>query len=129
MSTTPGLSLAHGVSFPDRFARIGWPFLLAAGGAFGSLAFACAAPFVAIAAMSGATLAPRMALATILAMWVANQAVGFSLLDYPQTVNTAAWGLAIGVAVLAATAAAALASRRAPRGGAAAYIAAFAPLS
>jgi hypothetical protein len=35
--------------------------------------------------------------------WIANQAVGFGILRYPHTWNTAAWGITIGVGAMFAT--------------------------
>ena len=45
------------------------------------------------------------------AAWIVNQAIGFGVLYYPHDLKTIAWGLAIGVGALAATAAATLALR------------------
>lgn len=68
-----------------------------------SWAFACAAPFAAFAAAAALTLARRDALALIIAVWVANQAVGFVLLSYPVDATTLAWGAVLGVAAIVAT--------------------------
>ena len=38
------------------------------------------------------------------AAWIVNQAIGFGVLGYPMEMKTLLWGLAIGVAALAATA-------------------------
>jgi hypothetical protein len=71
-----------------------------------SLYFACAAPFAAFAAAAALTLARRDALWLSAAVWLANQVVGYVLLDYPVNANSLAWGAAIGVAAIAATLAA-----------------------
>jgi len=44
----------------------------------------------------------REALATMGAIWLANQVVGFLALDYPHDMTTMLWGLALGVAALLA---------------------------
>ena len=68
-----------------------------------SWAFACAAPFAAFAAAASLTLARRDALALIVAVWAANQAVGFMLLGYPADAGSLAWGAMLGAAAIAAT--------------------------
>lgn len=81
--------------------------LLAAGCAAASFAFACATPFAAYAVIAAAMLALPSALLVVAAAWIVNQAIGFGALGYPHDPNTVFWGLAIGIAALAATAAAA----------------------
>ncbi|HEX2943171.1 MAG TPA: hypothetical protein VHO91_19120 [Rhodopila sp.] len=73
-----------------------------------SAVFACATPFAAIATLAALTYRRHQALAVIGMAWVANQAIGYFLLGYPWTWDSAAWGVAIGIsaglAVLAITA-------------------------
>ncbi len=69
-------------------------------------AFACATPFAAVAAFGALTLRSRAAVVLTLGVWLGNQAIGFGLLHYPQDASTFAWGGAIGMAALAALAAA-----------------------
>ncbi|RUM00162.1 hypothetical protein [Rhizobium chutanense] len=71
-----------------------------------SLLFACVTPFVALAAMSAVILPRRMAVTAVLLAWLANQMIGYLVLGYPQTWDSYAWGLAIGVAAFASLAAA-----------------------
>lgn len=80
-----------------------WAAALAVATVAGSLASACMLPFVALAVVAAATLPRAGALATVGIIWAANQAIGFGLLGYPGTTYAIAWGLAIGVAALAAT--------------------------
>jgi hypothetical protein len=82
--------------------------LLIAGCALASFALACATPFAAYAVIAGAMLPWPSALLVVAAAWIVNQAIGFGALHYPHDANTIYWGLAIGAAALAATAAAAL---------------------
>jgi len=73
-----------------------------------SLALACAAPLAGIAALGGIHLNRRLALTLALVAWLANQAVGFGLLQYPTDPTTVAWGVAIGLGTLAGAEAARL---------------------
>jgi hypothetical protein len=66
-----------------------------------SRAFACATPFAALATLATFTLRDREAVGLVLFVWLANQVVGFSMLGYPWTASTFAWGAAIGAAALA----------------------------
>jgi hypothetical protein len=83
------------------------PAVLVVISAVGSWEFACITPFVAFAVVAGYALSPRMALLTVAAVWLANQAIGFAVLGYPWTVDTILWGFAIGAVALFATALAA----------------------
>jgi hypothetical protein len=100
-------------------------FMVAASVAF-SLGFACATPLAAFGAISALTLDRRNAVLFTGAVWAANQAVGYSILDYPVTANSLAWGAVIGLAaILAALAARWCATRFAERSQVAAIIAGF----
>lgn len=72
----------------------------------GSALYACAAPFAAIAALAAAHMDRRAGLALVVVSWLANQAIGFGLLDYPHTASTFAWGAVIGIGTVAGFAAA-----------------------
>jgi hypothetical protein len=76
--------------------------LLGASAAF-SLGLACATPFAAFGAAAVLTLSRREALVLILSVWLANQIIGFAVLDYPWTAGTFGWGIALAVAVVVAT--------------------------
>jgi hypothetical protein len=92
--------------------------LLTAACALASFAFVCATPFAAFAVIAAATLPLRPALLVTLAAWLVNQAIGFGFLHYPLDATTLAWGVAIGGAALAATAASAGILRLTERTGA-----------
>src|SRR5262249_44745068 len=77
-----------------------------------SLVFSCATPFAAFAVFAAAVLPLRSALATIVAVWLVNQVIGFGLLGFPHDLNTVLWGLALGIAAAAATVAAAVLFQR-----------------
>jgi hypothetical protein len=93
------------------FASALWVALVAGLSVIGSLAFACAAPLAAIAALAGTKMRAGEGAALVVAAWLANQLVGDLLLDYPQTFESFAWGAAIGVAALIGFAAAHAVSR------------------
>jgi hypothetical protein len=79
-----------------------WAAVLALTALLGSWALACAMPFAGFAAVSARTLRLRDALGTMAVIWLANQAVGFLVLDYPADAVTLAWGAGLGIAALAA---------------------------
>jgi hypothetical protein len=104
--------------FGGAFLAGAWIVFLSLSSVVFSWALACAAPLAAIAALGGIHLSRRLALVLAFTAWCANQAVGFGLLHYPTDPTTIAWGVAIGIATLAAAEiarAAALGLRTAPR--------------
>ncbi|HEX2115207.1 MAG TPA: hypothetical protein VHM01_12445, partial [Alphaproteobacteria bacterium] len=78
-----------------------WSTFLVVASTAGSVFFACATPFAALAAIAALTLPSRLALVTTMGVWLGNQAIGFLLLGYPVTANSLLWGLALGGAALA----------------------------
>jgi hypothetical protein len=115
---SPGVSTHLFAAIDARIAPLFCLMLLTAACVLASLAFACATPFAAFAALAGAMLP----LSAALAAWIVNQAIGFGVLGYPMEMNTLLWGLAIGVAALAATAVSAQVPRHLPAGGRAATL-------
>jgi hypothetical protein len=81
-----------------------WSVFLVLASTAGSLIFACATPFAAVAAVAVLTLPPRLALVTTMGVWLGNQAVGFLMLGYPLTPSALAWGPILGGAAIVATA-------------------------
>ncbi len=79
-----------------------WIAVLAGATVLLSLAFACATPVAALATLAALVLPQRDGLYLIAAVWLSNQIVGFGLLNYPHTLDSYGWGLAIGVGALAA---------------------------
>jgi len=65
-----------------------------------TLGFACAVPLAAFAVIAAWTLRPAAAVAAMLAVWFANQVIGFACLHYPTDASTLAWGAALGVIAL-----------------------------
>jgi hypothetical protein len=116
---------------PIEARRWLWILLLTAASVFVTLGMACATPFAALAALAALHLSRRDGLALLGAAWLADQAIGYGLLQYPHTAASYGWGVILGgAALLALTAARALAAWRRDRGrivaGALAFAAAFA---
>src|ERR1700728_2187918 len=122
-SVSPALSGAHPVSGGRRAL---WLALLVAASVAFTLGLACAMPFAALGAAIALTLPRRDALVLTGAAWLANQLVGFAVLDYPWTANTIAWGVALGaVAFLTTMSAQWLVPRVAGQGAIAVALATF----
>jgi hypothetical protein len=83
-----------------------WLALLVAASAAFSFVFACATPFAAFAAAAALTLSRRDALRLTVAVWLANQVLGYAVLKYPWTANSFAWGAVLGAAAVLTTVAA-----------------------
>lgn len=93
----------HATLAPAAWRDRLWLSLLVAASIAFSLGLACAVPLAAFAAAAALTLARGDAVLLILLVWLANQFIGFAMLDYPWTASTLAWGVVLGaVAVLAA---------------------------
>jgi hypothetical protein len=89
-------------SVPRDWRQPLWLGLLVGASVVFSLGLACAVPLAAFAAAAALTLSRRNALLLVLLVWLANQLVGFTVLHYPWTASTFAWGVVLGaVAVLA----------------------------
>jgi hypothetical protein len=76
-----------------------------------SFSLACATPLAAVAALAGSRMSRRDGAMLIVAAWLANQMIGYLVLNYPRTWDSYAWGGTIGVASLLAGLAAAGAAR------------------
>jgi len=70
----------------------------------GCLAAGCLEPLVAVAVVAAGSLPLGRAVLLTLAAWLAGQAIGFGLHDYPRDPRTIAWGFGLGAAALAALA-------------------------
>jgi hypothetical protein len=91
------------LSAPRDWCHPLWLALLVAASVALSLGLACAVPLAAFAAAAALSLSQRDALLLILLVWLANQIVGFALLDYPLNAATFAWGAVLGVVAILAT--------------------------
>ncbi|HET8760147.1 MAG TPA: hypothetical protein VFN94_03715 [Nitrospiria bacterium] len=89
-----------------------WFAMLVAASIGLSTTFACATPLVAFGAAAALTLPSRDALRLIGVVWFTDQVFGYTVLHYPQTANSVAWGLIMGAAAVLATVAAQRALQR-----------------
>ena len=80
-----------------------WLAMLVAASAAFSFVFACATPFAAFGAAAALTLSRRDALGLTVAVWLANQVLGYAVLQYPWTANSFAWGAVLGAAAVLTT--------------------------
>ena len=117
MPSTSQIPAAQPSAPADVVRRWAWIGLLGSASIGFSLVFACAMPFVALVTLAALTMSRRDALIVTAAVWLANQAVGYAILDYPQTFDSYAWGVAIGIAVLLALAVARAIGERFERSG------------
>jgi hypothetical protein len=68
-----------------------------------SFVFACATPFAAFGVLAAMTLSRADAIRITIALWLADQAIGYAVLGYPRTVDSVSWGFAIGAAAVLST--------------------------
>jgi hypothetical protein len=90
----------------NSFRELLWLAILIAWTLASSVGLACATPFAALGAAAAVTLRGRDALLVGGMVWLINQCVGYTILRYPWTFNSVAWGIALGAATLLAVLAA-----------------------
>ena len=95
---------------PDLPRHLLWLVVLVGASVGFTFGFACAVPFAAFGAATALTLNTRDALLLTIALWLANQIVGFGLMGYPWDGSTLLWGGVLGIVALLSTAAARIAS-------------------
>lgn len=100
-----------------------WIVSLIVASILSTFGFACALPLAAFATIVALTASRREALATMGAIWFANQAIGFAFMHYPLDTTTLAWGGALGVIALLSCETAGFVLRR--MGGVAGFSLAF----
>lgn len=96
----------HAIKIWRGWRRQLWLVLLVGSSVVFSFNFACAAPLVAFGVAAALTLPSRDALSLICGVWFADQVFGYTVIDYPWTANSLAWGVLLGVAAVLATLAA-----------------------
>jgi hypothetical protein len=97
---------------PTTAANFVWLVILSLAGLGGSVVISCVTPFVALAVALVGTVRLTLALRAMIAIWLANQLVGFVLFHFPRTSNPFLWGLAMGGAALLSTLTAGIAFKR-----------------
>ena len=101
----------------ERTASTLWIVLLTAASTITTLALACATPFPALAAIAATQMRRRDGIALMVVAWIASQAIGFCVLDYPRDAGTLGWAVALGMAAVVAVVAAREAVARMPARG------------
>ena len=91
------------LSVPRDWRHPLWLGLLVGASVIFSLGLACAVPLAAFAAAAALSLSRRYALLLITLVWLANQLVGFTVLQYPWTASTFTWGVVLGAVAILAT--------------------------
>jgi hypothetical protein len=79
-----------------------WFLLLTAMGSVSSVIYPHP-PLVGFAAIAGTTLKPKQAVLSAMAIWLASQLYGYGLRNYPQTSESLAWAVVMGLGTLAVT--------------------------
>jgi len=77
------------------------------------VALSCITPFAALAVALAGTVGLRASLRVMIAVWLANQIIGFGLFHFPRTPEAFLIGIAIGAAAVVGTIAAWLVLNRA----------------
>jgi len=95
-----------GTATPPGWRHALWLTILVAASVAFSLGFACAVPFAAFGAAVALTMERREAIGLTVALWLANQVIGFFVLGYPWTADAVVWGAVLGVVAVLATMAA-----------------------
>ncbi len=79
-----------------------WSFFLIAIGSLSSIIYPHV-PLVGFAAVAGNTLTRKKAMITALSIWFANQLYGFTVRQYPQTLESFTWGFVMGIGTIIIT--------------------------
>ncbi len=79
-----------------------WQMFLIAVGSASSIIYPHV-PLVGFAAVAGNTLTRNKALISAMSIWFANQLYGFTIRQYPRTLESLIWGLIMGLGVLLVT--------------------------
>ena len=91
------------IAHPSFMASSIWGAVLTLAVILGSLALSCIAPMVALAVALAATLGVRASLGVMTFVWLVNQAIGFTVFQFPRTADSFGRGLAMGAAALLIT--------------------------
>ena len=91
------------VAHPSFMAHFIWLLVLTLAVVGATLALSCVTPFAALAVALAGTVGLRASLSVMIAVWLANQIIGFGLFHFPRTPDTFLMGLAIGGAAVAGT--------------------------
>lgn len=102
------------IAHPSFMANFVWMVTLTLAVVGATVALSCVTPFAALAVALAGTVGLRASLRVMIAVWLANQVIGFGFFHFPLTVNTFLIGIAIGGAAVAGTIAAWVVLKRMP---------------
>ena len=94
------------IAHPSLMASFIWTMILTLAVIGATFALSCLTPFAALAVALAGTVGLRASLRVIIAVWLANQVIGFGFFHFPLTPNTFLIGIAIGGAAVVGTIAA-----------------------
>ena len=94
------------IAHPSFMANFIWLLTLTLAAVAVTVALSCVTPFAALAVALVTTVGLRAALCSMVAVWLANQVIGFGLFHFPPTRDTYLMGIAIGASAVAGTLAA-----------------------
>jgi hypothetical protein len=94
------------IAHPSFMANFIWLLILMLAVVGVTVALSCVTPFAALAVALAGTVGLRASLRVMIAVWLANQVIGFGLFHFPRTLDTFLIGIAIGGAAVAGTIAA-----------------------
>ncbi|HEX8489931.1 MAG TPA: hypothetical protein VF626_02835 [Chthoniobacterales bacterium] len=100
------------IAHPSFMASFIWMLILTLAAVGITVVLSCVTPFAALAVALAATVGLRASLSLMVAVWLANQLIGFALFHFPRTPETLLIGLAIGGAAVMGTMAAWLVLKR-----------------
>jgi hypothetical protein len=91
------------IAHPSFLASFLWMLILTLAAIGGTFALSCVTPFAALAVALAGTVGLRASLGVMIAVWFANQVIGFGFFHFPHTANTLLFGVAIGAAAVVST--------------------------
>lgn len=84
------------IAHPSFMANFIWMLVLTLAVVGVTVALSCVTPFAALAVALAGTVGLRASLRVMIAVWLANQVLGFGLFHFPRTPDTFLIGIAIG---------------------------------
>ena len=91
------------IAHPSFIASFVWTMILTLAVIGATFALSCLTPFAALAVALAGTVGLRASLRVMIAVWLANQVIGFGFFHFPLTTNTILFGVAIGGAAVVTT--------------------------
>ena len=100
------------IAAPSFMASFIWTMVLTLAVIAATVALSCVTPFAALAVALAGSVGLRTSLRAMIAVWLANQLIGFGLFHFSRTLDTFLIGIAIGVAAIVGTIAAGMVLKR-----------------